>query len=514
MGTHRETGGAWEMNYLDTLDDDSVRPPSRRRLLLAAGVLVIGLLCLGLGVRFLVLGVFGDSIEAEFERIRAAGEPVYPEEIVVTDPGPGEDALEWLAGWEKRREERCDWSMDALRDPLDMLGYAQGVGVELARLEPLEDLARLFEEGGFDEDRWEDLLFLSFPDALNDAATPLSEEHRTVLRAMAAGLPFTDQDLEEIGRLGGIDHARLFEGMREEEYSSSEQFDSFPGPSAIQYDLWDLGNAAIVSAQQGRFEEALDRLDLAFRAAEMSEGGPAILTGYGTWSLLAWSAVSSVVPTVAALPSGTSLDAVDARLAALDPRAQLMIAMEGERTIINRIFQWLGQCAEFSLPVPEAFEEILGGVIGQAALDRDQLFYLGLMREGMEMAEMGGPEYLAHRREYEVREEEFPWGAVISSIVAQTPEDWIDGKLELEARILLTRGALVAHRDGVEAGISWISGQVDPFDGKPLRHRVEEDGTTVYWSVGVDGVDDGAVAYVEGEEWLPEPDVVLRFRFR
>jgi hypothetical protein len=56
---------------------------------------------------------------------------------------------------------------------------------------------------------------------------------------------------------------------------------------------------------------------------------------------------------------------------------------------------------------------------------------------------------------------------------------------------------------------------IDPFTGKPLAYRVDDEGVVIY-SVGVDGQDDGGVETPEVKDSVSsrngQPDVVFRVR--
>lgn len=95
--------------------DRQARRSRRRRIALRAaliGSLLIAALVLGLvGVH--VVGRY--RLSAALERIRAAGEPVLPEDIVFEPVGPGEDPTAWLAA---AGEIELPWTGDVLDEPI------------------------------------------------------------------------------------------------------------------------------------------------------------------------------------------------------------------------------------------------------------------------------------------------------------------------------------------------------------------------------------------------------------
>ena len=86
------------------------------------------------------------------------------------------------------------------------------------------------------------------------------------------------------------------------------------------------------------------------------------------------------------------------------------------------------------------------------------------------------------------------------------------GRSLLLAAVALERYHLLSHRypDSLDALVPDILAEVpvDWFDGKPLRYRLEADGSYWLWSIGGDGVDDGGKPADAGEDWLKGADLV------
>ncbi len=474
-----------------------------------AGLVVFVLLVLG--GRSLLVGMYRGRVEDELERIRAAGDPVLPEDLVVPDPGEGEDALAWLAALEEARASRITWIEDHLRDVEQfelLMEEVRESEVPAEHIALLDEIRLLHDELGGNQEAI-DRFWTGFRTKHNDSDASFTRQECTVLRAIEVGARIHPEDLDTLRTGVRLDMARLLEGILEDlDFAATEQpTDIHPALPTGLLVLTDLGGLAVVAAHQGRADEALDRLELALRAAELCEDVPWLYVGHDLWLLLASSAVQAVVPTAAGLPPGTDLGAIEARLAELDPRANLVRAMRGERALGNRVFASFRAHAGGSGPFSEGqLSRLLAGMF----FARDHAIYLELMRDAIQLAESPPHEVLRARDCWRARIEPSPRWAPLSSMLVPMSDVDDEFARSLEASILFARGALIVRREGLEAGLAWIDARTDPFDGSPLRHRVDEDGTVVLWSVGADGVDDSGVGW--DEDWGCMRDVVLRFR--
>ncbi len=86
--------------------------------------------------------------------------------------------------------------------------------------------------------------------------------------------------------------------------------------------------------------------------------------------------------------------------------------------------------------------------------------------------------------------------------------------LRIECRLTLARIALVSQRDGRDAALALAKATLDPFDGKPLRWREEEDGTILFWSVGADLIDDGGAHPWSNPDQREPDDITWRVKPR
>ena len=102
---------------------------------------------------------------------------------------------------------------------------------------------------------------------------------------------------------------------------------------------------------------------------------------------------------------------------------------------------------------------------------------------------------------------------IVSAMLLPRWDAQIENAAQLEARLLLTRAALIAHRDGFDAARAWAATQRDPFGTFPLRTRIDADGALSIWSVGPNLIDDDApLPHWYTEDWKRElaVDVVVR----
>ncbi len=99
---------------------------------------------------------------------------------------------------------------------------------------------------------------------------------------------------------------------------------------------------------------------------------------------------------------------------------------------------------------------------------------------------------------------------IITGLITPHIESSIRVAIAIDVKIAFARAALINHRDGTEAARAWLATQIDPYDGKPLRSRVEANGVLVLWSIGRDLQDDEEPPKPTVDEPRPRNDLVWR----
>ncbi|MBL8859232.1 MAG: hypothetical protein JNL28_12045 [Planctomycetes bacterium] len=112
----------------------------------------------------------------------------------------------------------------------------------------------------------------------------------------------------------------------------------------------------------------------------------------------------------------------------------------------------------------------------------------------------------------------FTWWAPMSKLLVPNLDRQRALALVLDAEIRVTRAALEAYEHGAAAAQELAAILRDPFDGQPLRTRLE-DGVLVLWSIGPDQIDDGGSSEAgepeqAGRRFDDARDIVCRVRLR
>ncbi|MCE9596284.1 MAG: hypothetical protein K8S98_18995, partial [Planctomycetes bacterium] len=240
---------------------------------------------------------------------------------------------------------------------------------------------------------------------------------------------------------------------------------------------------------RGESEAALDALREDFEIARVASGLP-LIPGFDAWGFDLGIALTGLRESLQFLPPSTDLSWYEHELDGIDPRAVLVRAVRQDRLAGHntiRAFTGAGLPDERRDSV-----DTLQAWLARRFLLIDHGVYLESFRRALEHLES------EHWREAPTRpfEAKAPWPAshyqAMSRLLTPEFERHIDYAMELEAKVALARAALVNHRDGTNAARAWLAARSDPFDGAPLRSRVDPDGVLVMWSIGHDRVDDGA----------------------
>lgn len=244
------------------------------------------------------------------------------------------------------------------------------------------------------------------------------------------------------------------------------------------------------------FAAATEWLRVEFALARRTRTLPSVI-GFDAWCVVAHSAEDSLVELLQVLPAGDDLGWFDAELAANDVHAELARALREERLLGHRTFE---RVLDASSGMRDA--------VRARVVAMDHAAYLALMRrvigcvESGDWSDMPGPPPVP----------DLPWPVSKFPFVSTFITPNLEGQLMLAdrrvAQTLLTRAALMQYRDGTEAARAWLAGETDPFDGAPLRSRVDPDGVLVLWSIGTDCEDDHG-AWPTGPDGEPEPDIVV-----
>jgi hypothetical protein len=401
-------------------------------------------------------------------RISARGEPMRMADAIRAPSGSGEDPLNWLKSFG-----------DLPYVELDVRGLAECADVG----EPGKDNFDLFKD-----------LQLQWLDPTRiDRPTPCE---LAVLRRAC--------ELEDLRRAREVDRYRKFDWSRvsvdgDTMESLLPKAPYFGAVAAVEQ----LTQAALAAAERGDSTESVRCLASAQRAAALFEDSPTLI-GNHTWVLCQCMASEAIARVAALLPRSASFDSIDATLAAIEPRTQLQRAMLGERVIGERIFTAIRNGTnEF-----EGFARLtgLGRFVQRTWFEHDEADYLEEMERAV--ASAARPLETGGYTQWEPRSYSF-----LSAMLLPHWSDYIQLSTVLGARLVTTRSALVAHRDGFDAAQAWAAAQRDPFSGKPLLTRVDAEGVLSIWSVGPNLVDDGGpLPPWSSDDWgthIP-PDILVR----
>jgi hypothetical protein len=268
--------------------------------------------------------------------------------------------------------------------------------------------------------------------------------------------------------------------------------------------------SSIDLALEDRAPDAVVRLKIAFEgpkriASQLS------LVGFIAWCESDLQALQGLAVILPRLPAGFALQELGEQVDPQRPQHDFILALEGERTLGNRVYARFHSTtdgpmlyANFrSMSDGRMIWKFIPDLLTKTILLREHATYLDRMAEWIEDAR--APYRESTRSDARIQgftDLTLPYPAMAAFY---SPDGL---RVKLEAEILLARAALVAYRDGAEAGARGAAASIDPFDGNPLHSRIDPDGTLVLWSVGKNHVEDGGVA-ADGSE-NPPKDFVWR----
>lgn len=261
-------------------------------------------------------------------------------------------------------------------------------------------------------------------------------------------------------------------------------------------------------AIQGDHAESLRRWKIAWDGAQRHRGVPCYF-GCMMWRLNTHSALASLRMLLAWLPVGVDLRDIERELSSIDVQAHMRRALIGERALGNDAFEAFWQPLEKTAEFREGHYDAW---FTRLWLHADRAFYLETMTDAVHRIGMPYPDALGARRDWERDIEEWPKWAVVSAMLTPKISQVLAARAETEATLRVAGTALIARRAGVDAARRAADALQDPFDGKPLRTRVDADGTFVVWSIGSDLTDDGGSDHGTGPERDSTGDIVWRVR--
>ena len=459
--------------------------PRRVRALLisAAGLsaaLVLTALLLHLGGR--------QRVRAALERIRVAGDPVLPGDLSFGPPGEGLDPTRWI---EAMRSFESEWYLHDVDQDLDgLLERARQGEFGAGHVEAFEQVRACLNHSSFDE------LWSSMQRNLDHAA-----ELDACQRAAHRLLVLEGAEIEtarDVRRYRAVDTGAELRGF----LASGE---IFPDPRE-RVGVFAANELLTLSAIQGALDgdlvTALQDLELSFECCKVA-GEPLVIVHHQLWMAMRRASLDALRVVLSYSPPGLDMAPIRAWIVDSEgAEARLLRALKSERAIGNRLMQDFDRQVSSVARGPIDTIELFGYSI---VASHDQATYLKWFEDALA--------WLAQPRDSAVRVPDFhgdrPWWAIRSAIICPRLNGVIEHTLALEASQGLALVALTAYEQGIEAARLEAAATLDPFDGQPLRMRLDPDGTLVLWSMGVDGVDDGGTDPHDVEQ-----DIVWRVRLR
>jgi hypothetical protein len=270
-----------------------------------------------------------------------------------------------------------------------------------------------------------------------------------------------------------------------------------------------LHNASLLRAQEGDADGALECCRAICNCARAIGDEPSLVSQLVRIACRS-TAVSDAERVLAqGQPSAPALLALQRALEEEELEPLLLIAMRGERALLDRLMAAL-QHGEFPLNkafggpgagkreiAPVQFEEVMRN--SPLALKRERAALLRYLNEVVEACKRPSAERAKRLGELAAESKNLPR---IASLLVPAFHRVADAERRSRAELRGAIAALAAERYRVERGAwpakgaelvatgylkAWLD---DPFDGKPLRWKRLADGVVIY-SIGEDGKDDG-----------------------
>jgi hypothetical protein len=262
-----------------------------------------------------------------------------------------------------------------------------------------------------------------------------------------------------------------------------------------------LSESAIDDALEQRSGEAIELLRTAWAGCARLSGIPMVWRS-GCWPSMQCSVLLALRRILPLLPPDVDPDFLGARPDPEAERSAWMRALVVQRAVGNQVFALIYEPLHHS-----SIGEYVRTIPFRIVHSRDHLKYLQAFEEALP----------AFQRPWWERKALPPYPppgdirfALLTNMLGPDFPDLSNMIATAEAHACLTRTALAIRREGSKAAGGIVSVSIDPFTGQPLHFRVEPDGTLVLWSVGSDGIDNGAPNDPSAEA----SDIVWRWRAR
>ncbi len=285
-----------------------------------------------------------------------------------------------------------------------------------------------------------------------------------------------------------------------------------------------LSGMAVVDAHEGRMEQAVDKIRMAFQVAQATKDEPSS-TGVRTMlsaTIEANKGLRSVMRYE--ILSARQCDEFNGLLAHTDYRPAHQAALIWDRAKGLDMYQtalskgYFAACCEDEIEEEPSFSTRMFEYAMLPAIYADGLAYLKWMSTNIAMVAKPFPNAAQQRRMKKTAHDGYP--TQLYSMVLFTPFPYTQRSLAVRADTALTQILIAAKRYKARHGqypetmeqvrsVGVAEIPMDPFTGKDFSYKRTAKGFTVY-SVGPDFIDDG------GASWSPDHnrrDMVLRWEW-
>jgi hypothetical protein len=319
--------------------------------------------------------------EALIDRIRAAGDPLLPSDIVLPPARPGRDPSAWLEEIVKLEGSNDHWDVTDPDDDAMMLARARAN--EFApdvndAIEQLHECRQTSADWSPDNEREARKSLFA---ALVDAVPPsqLSSCQRAALLACSVTQRPRMSLGEEACQLGRRDSLR---GLKEiKTFEEALGMETYTG--ALIRTVCALREAAPADASRGDAASAIHRLVVALcvtRIVDAPSGHP----GEGLRSLLQQLVLGGLRATLPMLPRGMDLSIVEDEIGAIDFRAQRISALKAERARNRWIYDWFHHASNSAFREGMQTKSPWEGPVLWLYFHRDEVICLDLYEQGLQ----------------------------------------------------------------------------------------------------------------------------------